>query len=206
MGTKERRAREKAARRQQILMAARHLLLTEGLKATSINKIAQQAELGVGTLYFYFKSKEEIFIALQKAGLKLLASKVETASRSAEDPHEQISRMARAYLAFSVENKDYFDIINYFIASPDIIFSPQLKQQIGEYGNQILAHVIAAIKAGQQQGQFKAVNPRRAAIALWGALHGLIQFKKLQDTILRDVNHQALIEDTIQAYLAGLAR
>ena len=123
MGTKERRAREKAARRQQILMAARHLLLSEGLNATSINKIAEQAELGVGTLYFYFKSKAEIFIALQKAGLKLLADKVREAVRSAEDPREQISRMARAYLAFSVENKDYFDIINYFIASPDIIFS-----------------------------------------------------------------------------------
>ena len=155
---------------------------------------------------FTVKSKAEIFIALQKAGLKLLAAKVQEAVHSAEDPREQISRMARAYIAFSVQNKDYFDIINYFIASPDIIFSPQLKRQIGEYGDRILAHVITAIETGQRQGRFKTVHPRQAAIALWGTLHGLIQFKKLQDTLLRDVNHGILIDETIQAYLDSLSR
>ncbi len=69
MGLKERRSREKEARRNQILDAARALLFEKGLHATSINQIAKQAELGVGTIYFYYRSKEEIFADLQEEGL-----------------------------------------------------------------------------------------------------------------------------------------
>ena len=41
-------------------------------KVSSCTKIARQAELAVGTIYFYFRSKEEIFAALQEEGLELL--------------------------------------------------------------------------------------------------------------------------------------
>ena len=61
MGVKERKAMEKKMRRNQILDAARHLLFSTGIDSISISKISQQAELGVGTIYFYYKNKEEIF-------------------------------------------------------------------------------------------------------------------------------------------------
>ena len=54
MGLKERREREKQARREQILSAARGLLHKKGINAASMNQIAKKAELGVATLYSYF--------------------------------------------------------------------------------------------------------------------------------------------------------
>ena len=69
MGIKQRRKREKEQRRRQILDASRTLLFKKGLNAISVNQIARQAELAVGTIYFYFRSKEEIFAALQEEGL-----------------------------------------------------------------------------------------------------------------------------------------
>ena len=71
MGLKERRRREKEERRMQILDAARKLLFTKGINATSINQIAKLAELGVGTIYFYYRNKEELFAALQEEGLEI---------------------------------------------------------------------------------------------------------------------------------------
>jgi len=76
MGLKERRAKEKEARRNQILDAARALLFEKGLQATSINQIAKQAELGVGTIYIYYRSKEEIFAELQEEGLEILFARI----------------------------------------------------------------------------------------------------------------------------------
>ena len=68
MGTQTRRQKEKDARRHQILTAARQLLFKKGLANTSVSQIAKTAELGVGTLYFYYPSKEAIFASLQREG------------------------------------------------------------------------------------------------------------------------------------------
>ncbi len=74
MGVKERRELEKQARRDQILDAARKLLFSQGIEKISISRISKEAELGVGTIYFYFKNKEDIFIALQQEGVDVLFS------------------------------------------------------------------------------------------------------------------------------------
>ena len=55
MSAKERRQREKEQRREQIVDAARAILLKHGLAAVTMNKIARAAELSVGTLYLYFQ-------------------------------------------------------------------------------------------------------------------------------------------------------
>ncbi len=64
MGTKERRAREKEARRQLILTAAKRMLCEKGFTHASMEDVAREAELSPGALYLYFKSKDEILAAL----------------------------------------------------------------------------------------------------------------------------------------------
>lgn len=202
MGLKARRKREITFRRSQILTAARKLLLKRGFAGTSIGRIARAAELGVGTIYFYFESKEAIFIALQEEGLRLLAEKVQAAADT--DPIVQLRGIALAYLHFSREHKDYFDIINYFLASPDIVFDDVLKRQIDEYGGRILEHVTAAIEAGVRQALFRPVDARRRAVTLWAAVHGLIQFKKFENTILMGENHAQMVTDAVDRLIDDL--
>jgi TetR/AcrR family transcriptional regulator, repressor of fatR-cypB operon len=59
-----RKEREKLARQQDILKAARELFVTKGYRETTLDEIAQLAEFGKGTLYNYFANKEEIFCAI----------------------------------------------------------------------------------------------------------------------------------------------
>ena len=101
MGLKERRDREKEERKRQILDAARDLLFAEGLQATSVNKIAKNAELGVGTIYSYFKSKEEIFAALQQEGIELLHEKARKALSREKGGPDRLRAIAGSYLDFS---------------------------------------------------------------------------------------------------------
>jgi AcrR family transcriptional regulator len=203
MGAKERREREREQRKAQILDTARALLLEKGLNATSINQIAKRAELSVGAIYFYYKSKEDLYAALQVEGLELLNQTIRQSVQETSSPEENIRNIAMAYLKFSEKHKNYFDIINYFLASPEPIFSPELKIQVDERGKNNLTILTDTIREGIQNSLFKAVDPRRQAIILWSTLHGMIQFKKLEKTILAKENHQSLYLEAVERFLDG---
>ena len=204
MGLKERRKREKEARRNQILDAARGLLFEKGLHATSINQIARQAELGVGTIYFYYKNKEEIFADLQEEGLEILFARILKTSNQDLPPDEKLRQIGRQYIYFSEENRDYYDIINYFLASPQIFFAPNLKSKVDRHGSQIIGLIVETIKTGNRAGLFYSHSPRRDAITFWGTLHGLIQFKKLRDTVLAGDSHANLLEHALDHFISGI--
>jgi TetR/AcrR family transcriptional regulator len=204
MGAKERREREKEQRKTHILDTARALLLEKGLNATSINQIAKRSELSVGAIYFYFKDKEELFAALQVEGLELLHQTIREAADKESKPVEKIRSIAQAYLQFSEEHKNYFDIINYFLASPETIFPPDLKTKIDERGNASIYTLTEAIRKGINSGEFKAVDPGRQAIILWSAFHGMIQLKKLKKTILANAEYHSLYMEILDRFLDGL--
>lgn len=204
MGLKERRAREKQERKRQILAAARTLLFSEGLQGTSINKIAEKAELAIGTIYFYFRNKEEIFAALQQEGLSILYARIQEAMKQDQNPETRLRATARVYLDFSRENKDYFDIINYFLSSPKVLFSPSVKEQIDENGNRVIQTMVKTIEQGISAGIFREVDAWRFAMMFWAALHGLIQFRKLRSTMLKTKDYQGLIDYSVDYLIHSL--
>ena len=60
MGIRERKEREKERRRQQITVAAKKVFSDKGFNRATMDDIANEAELSPGTLYLYFKNKEEL--------------------------------------------------------------------------------------------------------------------------------------------------
>lgn len=77
MGIIERKKREKEIRRQQIQQAAKELCILKGLRSTTIEDIAERAELSPGTIYLYFKNKGDLFASLNLVGLQRLANEIE---------------------------------------------------------------------------------------------------------------------------------
>jgi AcrR family transcriptional regulator len=64
MGIKNRKNRERRQREQLILAAAKKVVAANGFRKTTICQIAHEAELSPGTIYLYFKNKEELFSSL----------------------------------------------------------------------------------------------------------------------------------------------
>src|SRR4030042_6923195 len=64
MGIKERREREEQGRLEAILRAASSVFARKGYYETRMDDIALEAELAKGTIYYYYKSKDEIFVHL----------------------------------------------------------------------------------------------------------------------------------------------
>ncbi len=204
MGVKERKALERQNRKNQILDAARSLLFSSGIDNVSINKISKQAELGVGTIYFYFKNKEQIFTALQEEGLALLFSIILKISKTNVSHEEKLRKIALSYYAFSKEHKNYFDLINYFLSSPIVFFEPDLKNQIDMSGNKILLIIQNIVDDGIKQKIFQEDDPRKFSIMFWGTLHGLIHFKKLEKTVLENQSHEEIYEYSVEKLIYSI--
>jgi len=64
MGIEDRKIRERHQREQLILAAAKKVVAVNGFRKTTMNQIAEEAEISPGTIYLYFKSKEELFSSL----------------------------------------------------------------------------------------------------------------------------------------------
>lgn len=77
MGIQERKKREKERRRQQILVAAKRVFSTKGFTKATMEDIAKEAELSPGTLYLYFKNKDELFSSLSIRILQYLNLRLE---------------------------------------------------------------------------------------------------------------------------------
>ena len=88
------RARQKEKRKQAIMVAAAQLFQRQGFNAASMEDIAQAAELSVGTVYNYFKSKAEIGLAIYQADRDLVQQATQAViANPPADPVAAICRM-----------------------------------------------------------------------------------------------------------------
>jgi len=204
MGLKERRQRERDARREMILEAARELLQEKGLDGASMNQIARRAELGVATLYSYFTNKEDLYVALQTEGIEMLREKMRKALKGLSDPTAKLQAIARTYLTFSQRNRNYYYIINYFGSSPEIIFKPEQKRKIDQIvgGSMNLPREI--IEEGIASGVFRQTNPMHAGIMFTGLIQGLTQLKKLEKTVFAEERFADIFAFAIQQFIDAL--
>jgi AcrR family transcriptional regulator len=204
MGVKERREAEKADRKAGILGAARTLLFSKGLEGTSINGIAALVELSVPALYRYYKNKDEIIFDLSREGLQLLRFTIAEAAAGSRLPEDKLRAIAAAYRDFSVRQKDYFTVINHFLASPRAVLPDHLKQQIDRHGEEILMQVVAAVEAGCASGALACSDPRRFSLMFWGAINGIIQLQKIEHTIFAGKGHADLYRHTVETLIDSI--
>jgi AcrR family transcriptional regulator len=90
-----------ARRRTQILDTAAKVFAGFGFAATDVQVIADRLGVGKGTVYRYFPTKEQLFLAAVERGLQELTTEMDPiVDDPAEDPVEQTRRAVRAYLEF----------------------------------------------------------------------------------------------------------
>ena len=140
----------------------------------------------------------------KEEGLDILFREIDAIGRTQTAPDEKLRRTGLAYLRFSIEQKDYFDIINYFLATPSVILGSELKQQIDRKGSLILELIAGFIHTGISDGIFRSVDPKKYAVMFWGALHGLTQFKKLEKTVLEGEDHGRIFNYAVEQLIDGL--
>jgi AcrR family transcriptional regulator len=100
-----------AFRQDEILEAAARLFAQHGYSNTDTQLLADKLGVGKGTLYRYFPSKRDLFLAVVDRVMRVLREEVDAVMAGIADPLEGIAAGIRAYLAFFAEHPQYVELL-----------------------------------------------------------------------------------------------
>ena len=208
MTTRARREREKRERRRSILQAARETFFENGFYHTTVDSVAERAEVSKGTVYLYFESKEAILAHLLLEGLEDLVAELDHACFATADlpADEQLRALAQAYLNFFRRDPQYFP----FLMAMDRgrfqeAIPPELYGEILAASLEGLNHAVHVVKSGIEEHLFTCPDAQKAACVFWASLNGVLQ---LMEHPLRQemvgVGEQVLYESSVETVIRGL--
>lgn len=98
-------------RRAEILDAATAVFSENGFAEADVQEIANKTGVGKGTVYRYFPSKEELFLAAVDHGMRNLKLAVDAAAASAKQPLDRIAEGVLAYLTFFDDRPEIVELL-----------------------------------------------------------------------------------------------
>ncbi len=170
MGTAERKVKEKEELKALILKAAQKLFVEKGIEQTTIRNIANAIEYSIGTVYVYFKDKNEILHELHTQGFKQLGGEMRVLF-NVSDPFERLKALGRVYLQFAVENSDMYDLM--FNLKAPIEFLDSLNKENWNEGKATFDVLRSTVKECMDKGHFKNHQLEPLAFTIWSAVHGM---------------------------------
>jgi len=103
--------------RRAILEEARRVLIERGYPGLSMRPIARAVGCTATSIYLYFENKDALIHALIDEGMEMLHRQLETAAAGDGPVRQRMERLARAYLAFGLENPEYYEVM--FMLHPE---------------------------------------------------------------------------------------
>lgn len=195
MGIRERKERERERRRQQIMVAAKRVFTDKGFSKATMEDIAKEAELSPGTLYLYFKNKDELYASLSLRILQYLMIRLEHVSAEPiSDAAQRLQALKNAM--YDVYEFDPLILINMFhMQSSETLkkLSPDLLGQIETLSRNALKVMADIFEDGIKKDRFVDHQPRAIADILWSLFSGIV----LWETSKRMINgNEDIVKET----------
>lgn len=149
---------------EQIFASAIEIFSDRGFEKAKMDEIAQKANVAKGTIYYHFRSKEELFEALMQDGLDRLFDRVERAIQPFHTPTERLQAWLQAHLDFFIENGKLAKLLLNEVFGTQKR-QQQLRQRIREY----IEMIARILEEGQKQHQLHFQYPIETATAIFGA-------------------------------------
>jgi AcrR family transcriptional regulator len=111
-GTLSRRERKRQSQREQYLLAADRLFREKGFEKTSVEDISEAVDMGVGSFYYYFSSKEDLVANILLQMIKDLKRNYQQARDMSSSLRESVAKCGWLYLDFHGKYGPYMDIVN----------------------------------------------------------------------------------------------
>jgi len=185
MGIQERRERERERRRQQIMVAAKRVFSNKGFGKTTMEDIAKDAELSPGTIYLYFKNKDELYASLSLRILHYLLIRMEhVTTEKGLDLAQRMESLKQAII--DVYEFDPLILINMFhLQSGEALkdLSEDLLDQIKAITQKAFAAMAIIFKEGIEKGVFAVQRPETLASILWALFSGIVLWEETRKTV-----------------------
>jgi len=157
-------------KRRRILDAAVRVFAQYGFYNSKVSQVAKDAGVADGTIYLYFKNKEDILIQVFIDAMDEILRRQELAMAGIEDPIEKLSTFARIHFDSVAESRALAEVVTVELRQSSKFMRNTDMKPFGRY----LAAIAKVVEDGQAQGVFTTrVNPRVAARAIFGAIDEL---------------------------------
>ena len=208
MGIKERKEKEKEKRRDEIINAAKAVFADKGFRKATMEDIANEAELSPGTLYIYFKNKEELYASLSLSILQYLHIRVEQVSREKNlDPEQKVKALMKVgYEAYEFDPL----IINLFhLQSSDTLknLSPPIMLEISELSSNTLETMAKIFQEGIEKGVFIDRHPVALADIFWSFFSGVILWEVSKTLVKGGKNYlKKTLDIAFEIFIRGVKK
>lgn len=139
-------------KKEQIILAAMRLLTERGVQATPMSAIAKEANTGMGTIYNYFETKEDLINAIY---LYIKRSEIHLVAKALDG---EVSLKARFFSFYTAFINFYFKFPESFAFMDQFHSSPIITGSTREAGKQDFLPVISLIQQGQMDGIIKSME------------------------------------------------
>jgi len=184
-------------RRTEIIDAARTIFARRGFTLATMDEIAKEAGIAKGTIYLYFRSKDEVYKALLEHDMRILQKSTLERIEKAVSLQEKIHAFLLARLENADEKREFFRIIDSERASLSIT-----RRQYRDFLREPAQRLTEAILAAQHKGEVRNVDAEKTAWLIVDVARGAIQRRLLSQTPPPPAEDAAFLLDFLWTALA----
>jgi AcrR family transcriptional regulator len=179
--------------REKILRAAEAIFARHDYHEVQMDDVVEASGVGKGTLYRYFPSKQDLYVAVMFEGIEHLRVELEEAVGTDEPPACQIRRIVHRTLAYFWDRRFFFSLIHRSEHKPDREAREWLRHR------EALSSVIReTLRSAMVAGQVRCIDPRIAAEMLLGMMRGVNRYRAPDDRL------EALVTDVVDVFMLGV--
>jgi len=157
-------------KRRHLLETASRIFAKHDYHSVSMDELARVARVGKGTLYRYFESKEDLYLALLDSALLLLTERLEEEETAGLPPEQTLSRMVSAIVHTFCQHLPSFRVLNG--AEARLIVK---KRQLFQSRRRRIATLLGRVlEKGAAAGIFRALDPVTTPSLLIGMVWGTV--------------------------------
>lgn len=181
----------------RIIEEATCLFVARGYRGIAMREIAEAAGISKAGLYYHFKDKEELFLAILTANLETVAQIIQNACAENAGTRQRVTHMLQALLALPPNQRAIMRLAN-----QEMVHVSQAARSNfeGVYRSKFLGQVEQLLQAGIARGELRAVNVQLATWLLLG-----MAYPFLSPSQPAEVTHEA-IDLMISVFFDGLGR
>lgn len=166
-----RKEREYRTRREEILKASERVFAQKGFHNSTVAEIAKESEFAIGTIYQFFKNKEELYFTMMLEKFDLLYTTLLTELGKNTKCLEKLSCLVEVVLSFIEQNVDFFKIFTLELNVLHPNMENKLKEQLIKKHFIYVKLISDIIREGMNEGVLKEGNSDDLSSSLYGMIN-----------------------------------
>lgn len=186
-------------RKQEILLAAGKSFSMFGYKATTMDQVAKIANVGKGTIYNFFKNKEELF---QEVVMSMILDMKFEAEQTI-NPQANFIENAHNGLMRMLQFREQHLLFAKLIEEEKAIQTPTVQQMLIKVEEEIITFLAERIKIGMKKNEIRPCNPELVAYLLFKSyLAMVVDWQLTHEEVLHEEEILTLFKETLFRGLA----